>query len=72
MRREDEVRLIAYKIWEEEGYPDGKHAEHWFRSEVIWEERQKPKTSAESSKSEAKPEVKPTAKVALTKKKSRQ
>lgn len=38
MNHEDEIRLIAYRIWEEEGCPDGCHEEHWVRAEVIWRE----------------------------------
>ncbi len=66
MGREDEIRLIAYSIWEEEGCPDGKDCEHWMRAEAIWEEDQKPKTSAKSSKQADKP----TAKVKAAKKKA--
>ncbi len=66
MGREDEIRLIAYSIWEEEGCPDGKDCEHWMRAEAIWEEDQKPKTSAKSSKQD----VKPTTKVMAAKKKA--
>ena len=42
MGKEDEVRLIAYNIWEQEERINGKDSEHWFRAEVIWEEQQKP------------------------------
>ncbi len=41
MGREDEIKLIAYQIWEEESCPDGKDCEHWFRAETIWEEQNK-------------------------------
>jgi hypothetical protein len=41
MNREDEIRLIAYSIWEQEGCLNGKDCEHWFRAEAIWEEQQK-------------------------------
>ena len=27
---EDSIRRRAYAIWEREGRPDGRHAEHWF------------------------------------------
>jgi len=39
MGKEDEVRLIAYNIWEQEERINGKDSEHWFRAEVIWEEQ---------------------------------
>ncbi len=39
MGREDEVRLIAYNIWEEEGCVDGHDCDHWLRAELIWEQQ---------------------------------
>jgi hypothetical protein len=40
MQHDDEVREIAYKIWEEEGYPEGHDREHWFKAEAVWQEGQ--------------------------------
>ncbi len=51
MAREDEVRLIAYAIWEEQGCLDGHDCEHWFRAETIWEQQQEDKAAAEGHKS---------------------
>ncbi len=48
-KKEDEVQLIAYSLWEAEGYPNGKDYEHWFRAETIWEEKQKPKSTPKSN-----------------------
>jgi hypothetical protein len=39
MGKEDEIRLIAYHIWEEEGCQDGHDCEHWFRAETLWEKK---------------------------------
>jgi len=41
MAQEDEVRMIAYYIWLQEGCIDGKDCEHWTRAEAIWKEQQK-------------------------------
>ena len=41
MARQDEIRLIAYHIWEEEGCVEGQDCEHWYRAEAIWEQNQK-------------------------------
>ncbi len=68
MAREDEVKLIAYRIWEEEGCPDGRDCEHWFRAETIWEQQAKkasPKVNVESKQA-----AKPQAKSMAAKKKS--
>jgi len=40
IQHDDEVREIAYKIWEEEGYPQGRDQDHWFKAEAVWQERQ--------------------------------
>jgi hypothetical protein len=48
--RQDEIRLIAYSLWEQENCPNGKDCEHWFKAEAIWEEYQK--TSNENIKKE--------------------
>ena len=42
MARDDEVRLIAYNLWEEEGCVNGRDCEHWYQAEAIWEQQQKP------------------------------
>jgi hypothetical protein len=70
MGREDEIRLIAYSIWEEEGCLDGRDCEHWVRAEAIWEDNQKPKRVAKSGDIESKLAVKQATKVMATKKKS--
>jgi DUF2934 family protein len=33
MDREDRIRQRAYRIWEDEGCPDGHDREHWDRAE---------------------------------------
>lgn len=41
MEQKDEIRLIAYNIWEQEWCVNGKDCEHWFKAKAIWEEQQK-------------------------------
>lgn len=48
MGREEEVKIIAYRIWEEESYCHGRDVEHWFQAEVLWEELQKDKDTSEN------------------------
>ena len=38
--REEEIRLIAYRIWEEESRPHGRDWEHWRKAEAIWQDQQ--------------------------------
>jgi len=49
MGKEDEIRLIAYTSWEEEGCRDGCDVEYWLRAEAIWEEKQR-KTPVSATK----------------------
>jgi hypothetical protein len=31
--RAERIRIRAYQMWEEQGCPDGLHAEHWLAAE---------------------------------------
>ena len=53
MGKEDEIRVIAYCIWEGEGYVHGHDSEHWFRAEAIWEEKQKKEAVSMNAKAES-------------------
>ena len=67
MAREDDIRLIAYRIWEEESCPIGRDCEHWYRAEAIWEEENnKPAAKATGTRKQ----VKQASKSAATRKKS--
>jgi hypothetical protein len=35
----EEIRVMAYYIWEEENRPNGRDIDHWLRAEKIWESR---------------------------------
>ena len=39
-KRDEEIRLIAYELWLKEGCPDGRHEQHWFEAESVWQARQ--------------------------------
>jgi hypothetical protein len=39
--REDEIRLIAFYIWEGENRPNGRAMEHWLKAEKIWERKER-------------------------------
>jgi hypothetical protein len=38
VNRDEEIRQVAYKLWQEEGCPDGYDVQHWIRAKMIWEE----------------------------------
>jgi hypothetical protein len=58
MGREDEIKEIAYCLWEQEGCCNGRDLEHWFRAEVIWVEKQKPAAKADKPEESDVKEVK--------------
>ncbi len=31
--KEEAIRAHAYELWEKEGYPEGRHEEHWHQAE---------------------------------------
>jgi hypothetical protein len=40
MHHEQEVQMIAYHMWEEQGHPHGHDMEHWLKAESVWQEKQ--------------------------------
>jgi hypothetical protein len=59
--REAEIREIAYYLWLDEGCPDGRHLDHWYRAESIWRERQASRQEAASRPAKARRQKKTTA-----------
>lgn len=50
----EQIALIAYRIYEEEGRQDGKDAEHWARAErIVHEQRMAVKEQAPGCSAEA-------------------
>ena len=41
MVTEEQIKELAHAIWEQEGRPEGKDLEHYFRARQILEEREK-------------------------------
>jgi len=50
VERDAEIRELAYRIWQEEGYPDGQEVQHWLKAEAIWQEKHRPKTKPKQSR----------------------
>jgi len=40
MAAEEKIRALAYTIWEQEGRPEGKGEEHYYRAKQILEEQE--------------------------------
>ena len=51
MNRDEEIRQVVYKFWQEEGYPHGYDVQHWLKAETIWLEEKRPKNKPKQSKS---------------------
>jgi hypothetical protein len=67
MGREEEIRSLAYIIWEQEGHLEGRDYEYWLRAETIWEE-QNPESTSKSTSTKSKTAAKPKTKVSTTSK----
>jgi hypothetical protein len=55
--QDEEVRQLAYRIWQEAGCPHGADLQHWLKAQEIWLEshrpqksRSKPSTAAKTKK----------------------
>jgi hypothetical protein len=58
MGREDEIRMMAYCIWEGQNYCNGNEIEHWLKAEAMWEESHRKKPASKEMKSKTKPIIK--------------
>ena len=58
--RDEETRQLAYKLWQEEGCPDGYDVQHWLKAETVWLEEKRPKNKPKQSKSLKASKVKQT------------
>jgi Protein of unknown function (DUF2934) len=50
IERDEQIRQLAYRIWQEEGYPHGYEVQHWLKAETIWQEEHRPHSEPEYSK----------------------
>lgn len=55
MNRDEEVRQLAYSLWQDDGYPDGYDVQHWLKAEMIWQAHH---SQSESRQSQAPKEKK--------------
>lgn len=39
--RDEEIRTIAYRLWEQEGRAEGRAVDYWLRAESEWESRRR-------------------------------
>ena len=48
--RDDEVRQLVYRIWQEAGCPAGAELQHWLKAEEFWLEQHSPENRTKPSK----------------------
>jgi len=48
--RDEEIRQLAYRFWQEDGCPDGQEVQHWLKAESIWLEEHRPKGEPQETK----------------------
>ena len=51
INRDEEIRQVAYRYWQEEGCQNGAELQHWLKAEVIWQEEHRPRSEANATKS---------------------
>ena len=49
VNRDQEIRQFAYRLWQEDGCPDGHDVQHWLKAETIWWEEHHPHSEPEHS-----------------------
>jgi hypothetical protein len=59
--RDAEIRELAYRLWQEEGCPQGYDVQHWLKAEAIWREKYGPKSKPKRSKPVKKKKSRKTA-----------
>ena len=47
---QEQIRELAYRLWQTEGYPHGYDVQHWLKAEAIWQEEHRPKSKPKRSK----------------------
>jgi hypothetical protein len=49
--RDEEVRQLAYRFWQEAGCPNESELQHWLKAEATWLQERSPKNESNPSKS---------------------
>ena len=48
--RDEEIRQLAYRLWQQEGCQNGYDGQHWLKAETIWLEEHRLSSEAEQFK----------------------
>jgi len=60
--RDEAIRQLAYRLWQEAGCPEGSDVQHWLNAETIWlEEHRAPGEAKQAKAAKARKPRKPRA-----------
>jgi hypothetical protein len=48
--RDEEIRQLAYRLWQESGCPNGSDLQHWLKAQELWQEKHRPKNRTKPAK----------------------
>ena len=48
--RDEEIRQLAYRIWQESGCSNGSELQHWLKAQELWQEKHRPKNRTKPAK----------------------
>ena len=48
--RDEEIRQLAYKFWQEAGCPNGSDLQHWLKAQEFWQENHRSENQTKASK----------------------
>ena len=48
--RDEEIRQLAYRLWQESGCPNGSDLQHWLKAQELWLEKHRPKNRTKLAK----------------------
>jgi hypothetical protein len=63
--RDEKIRQLAYKIWQDAGCPNGSDLQHWLKAQEIWLETHGPKKSRTTTSKAGNPKKSRAVKRAL-------
>ena len=48
--RDEEIRQLAYRLWQDAGCPNGADLQHWLKAQELWRENHPSKNRTKPSK----------------------
>ncbi len=50
LNHDEEIRQLAYRLWQEAGCPEGNEVQHWLKAETIWLDEKRAPSEAKQAK----------------------